>query len=89
MAQRASLSMRSVLHQHDGPGQQTRDAGLREAMELTLRAARGEQIPAEAYGGNLNPWLDKAKKDSVLKYDADDAVEQWWKAHGASIASDT
>jgi salicylate hydroxylase len=88
-AQLASLSMRSVLHQHDGPGQQTRDAGLREAMELTLRAARGEEIPREAYGGNLNPWLDKTKKDAILKYDADDAVEEWWKEHGASIARDT
>jgi salicylate hydroxylase len=74
-----------VLHQHDGPGQQARDAGLQQAMELTLKAARGEEIPRDAYDGNLNPWLDKAKKDAVLKYDADEAVEEWWNKHGASI----
>ncbi|KIL63930.1 hypothetical protein M378DRAFT_179064 [Amanita muscaria Koide BX008] len=84
-AQLTSHSLRYVFHHPDGTEQQARDAAMRQAMELTLKEARGEEIPREAYGNNPNAWIDKAKKDMILNYDADQAVEDWWKEHGASI----
>ncbi|KIL63956.1 hypothetical protein M378DRAFT_1045909 [Amanita muscaria Koide BX008] len=85
--QLTSHSLRYVFHHPDGPEQQARDAAMRQAMELTLKEARGEDIPREAYSKNPNAWIDKAKKDMILSYDADQAVEDWWKEHGASIIS--
>ncbi|KAF8625450.1 hypothetical protein AX17_006851 [Amanita inopinata Kibby_2008] len=87
--QLTALSLQKVFHHPDGPEQRERDASMRQAMELTLKEARGEEVPKDAFGKNPNAWVDKAKKDALLGYDADDVVDEWWSEHGASVVGAT
>lgn len=84
--QLTALSLQKVFHHADGPEQRERDAAMRRAMDLALKEARGEAIPKDISSGkNPNAWVDKAKKDGLLNYDADKAVEEWWTEHGCDI----
>ncbi|KAF8338508.1 hypothetical protein F5887DRAFT_1237385 [Amanita rubescens] len=80
-----ALSLQKVFHHPDGPEQRERDAAMIKAMEVVLKEARGEAIPKDAFGKNPNAWVDKAKKDALMAYDADEAVEEWWSEHGSEI----
>ncbi|KAF8327528.1 hypothetical protein F5887DRAFT_1010721 [Amanita rubescens] len=51
-----------------------RDAAMIKAMEVVMHLAR-----------TRTPWVDKAKKDALMAYDADEAVEEWWSEHGSEI----
>jgi salicylate hydroxylase len=82
--QLTSLSLQKVFHWSDGPEQQQRDGAMREAMELTLKEARGEAVARDAFRGNSNAWLDKAKTKAVYGYNAEKVVEEWWTQNGSS-----
>ncbi|KAK2460490.1 hypothetical protein APHAL10511_007496 [Amanita phalloides] len=86
--QLTALSLQKVFHHPDGPEQQERDMAMRKAMELVVKEARGETIPKDAYGKNPNAWVDKAKKDALMGYDAEETADEWWSEHGASIVGE-
>lgn len=84
--QLTALSLQKVFHHTDGPEQRERDAAMRRDMDLVLKEARGEVIPKDAsFGNNPNAWVDKVKKDGLLGYDADEAVDEWWSEHGFDV----
>jgi salicylate hydroxylase len=84
--QLTALSLQKVFHHADGPEQRERDAAMRRAMDLVLKEARGEAIAKDAsFGKNPNAWVDKTKKDALLNYDADEAVDEWSSEHGFDI----
>ena len=58
---------------------------MRQSMDLVLKEARGKAISKDAFGKNPNAWVDKAKKDALLGYDADEVVEEWWSEHGSDV----
>ena len=58
---------------------------MRQSMDLVLKEARGKAIHKDAFVKNPNAWVDKAKKDALLGYDADEVVEEWWSEHGSDI----
>jgi salicylate hydroxylase len=81
--QLTSLSLQKVFHWPDGPEQQQRDSAMREAMELTLKEARGETVARDAFRDTSNAWLDKAKTRAVYGYDAEKVVQEWWSQNSS------
>jgi len=77
----------SLFHLPDGPEQERRDAGMRKAMEVELKAMEArsyldEKAKNDALSGNPNQWADVKKTDAQFGYDADEAVQRWWSEGG-------
>lgn len=79
MTQLDSRKNQHIFHLPDGPEQEARDASMRAAMEEALKEARGE--PADDCAGNPNQWGDRVKNKESFGYDADKAVDIWWKSN--------
>ncbi|KAJ7037624.1 hypothetical protein C8F04DRAFT_1091926 [Mycena alexandri] len=73
--QAASWSNRKTFHLPDGPAQELRDQSMRLAM---VGVPREDSIP-EGHKGNANMWADKEKNLEQFGYDADEAVNEWWR----------
>lgn len=74
--QASSRLNQRIFHLPDGPGQEARDRAMREAMEGELRSQPSENVE------NPNQWADRRKNQEQFSYDADEVVEEWWKAQG-------
>ncbi len=84
--QRQSRLNQKIFHLPDGPEQELRDADMRRAAEAELkRAAHEQRVHREA--GNANQWADEDKNVAQFGYDADDAVERWWKEGGEKLTN--
>lgn len=70
LVQASSTLNQKIFHLPDGPEQEARDDAMRQAM-------RGELAH-----GNPNQWADKQKSRELFGYDADRAVDEWWKERG-------
>lgn len=79
MTQLDSRKNQHIFHLPDGPEQEARDASMRAAMVEALKEARGE--PADDCAGNPNQWGDRVKNKESFSYDADKAVDIWWKSN--------
>jgi len=66
-----------IFHLPDGPQQEARDASMRAAMEEARKEARADD--ADGCVGSANLWGDRARNMQAFDYDADKAVEEWWK----------
>ncbi|CCM06073.1 uncharacterized protein FIBRA_08320 [Fibroporia radiculosa] len=82
--QAASRLNQHVFHMSDGPQQEARDAGMREAMTKELEKVQGN-AETETFTGNPNQWADKKKTDAQFLYDADEAVDEWWREKGERL----
>lgn len=86
--QASSRLNQKIFHLPDGPDQQERDNAMRRAMvaefESLERELRGEKVDQglESEMGNPNQWADRQKNLEQFRYDADQAVEQWWRSVG-------
>ncbi|KAI0759543.1 FAD/NAD-P-binding domain-containing protein [Trametes elegans] len=81
--QRQSRLNQTIFHLPDGPEQEARDAGMRQAMEAELRMVREGAAPgADALEGSPNQWADRKKNEAQFAYDADAAAERWWRESG-------
>ncbi|KAI0820847.1 FAD/NAD-P-binding domain-containing protein [Trametes gibbosa] len=86
--QRQSRLNQKIFHLPDGPEQEVRDAGMRQAMEAELRKMQGEAARAEpgaeeeAFAGSPNQWADPKKSAAQFAYDADAVAERWWRTVG-------
>ncbi|KAJ7803670.1 hypothetical protein B0H14DRAFT_3091948 [Mycena olivaceomarginata] len=72
--QAASWSNRKIFHFPDGVEQEARDKSMKAAM------ANGE-----GYTENANMWADKKKNFDQFSYDADEAVDRWWRVKGQAL----
>ncbi|KAJ8690578.1 hypothetical protein PTI98_011995 [Pleurotus ostreatus] len=77
--QQATLRNRDTFHFHDGPAQRARDASMKVAMAEALKEYEGEIARMGEQEGNANMWADKRKNDEQFGYDADEAVDSWWR----------
>ncbi|KAG8873512.1 hypothetical protein FRB98_008914, partial [Tulasnella sp. 332] len=59
-----------IFHMADGPEQVSRDDSMRQAMK------------GEFAFGNPNQWADKQKSRELFGYDADKAVDDYWRERG-------
>ncbi|OJT05234.1 3-hydroxybenzoate 6-hydroxylase 1 [Trametes pubescens] len=82
--QRQSRLNQKIFHLPDGPEQEKRDAGMRQAMEAELRKMQGgaNGAPEDALEGSPNQWADPKKNAAQFAYDADAVVERWWRTMG-------
>ncbi|KAH9850511.1 FAD/NAD-P-binding domain-containing protein [Lenzites betulinus] len=87
--QRQSRLNQKIFHLPDGPEQEARDAGMRQAMEAELRKMQGEAAykqsgagSEEAFAGSPNQWADPKKNTAQFAYDADAVAERWWRTVG-------
>ncbi|EIW53098.1 FAD/NAD-P-binding domain-containing protein [Trametes versicolor FP-101664 SS1] len=82
--QRQSRLNQKIFHLPDGPEQEKRDAGMRQAMEAELRKMQGSAngTSEDALEGSPNQWADPKKNTAQFAYDADAAVERWWRTMG-------
>ncbi|KAJ7349588.1 hypothetical protein DFH08DRAFT_913811 [Mycena albidolilacea] len=67
--QAASFSNRKIFHFPD-------------AMVEILR---GEKANGDGYTENANMWADKKKIFDQFSYDADEAVDRWWRVKGQAL----
>ena len=73
----------TIFHLHDGPEQEKRDADMRKAAELELERVReGKSKVGDVLAGSANQWADEKKSMIQFGYDADEAVEVWWREGG-------
>ncbi|KAJ6608073.1 hypothetical protein B0H10DRAFT_1816654 [Mycena sp. CBHHK59/15] len=75
--QAASWSNQRIFHLPDGAEQQARDNSMRAAMFELFSGGNNE------HQGNANMWAEKEKNFEQFSYDADEAVNQWWRTEGA------
>ncbi|KAI0631870.1 FAD/NAD-P-binding domain-containing protein [Trametes polyzona] len=80
--QRQSRLNQHIFHLPDGPEQEARDAAMRQAMEAELRKMQGGRSSEDALEGSPNQWADPKKNAAQFMYDADAAVERWWRTVG-------
>lgn len=82
--QRQSRLNQKIFHLPDGPEQEKRDVGMRQAMEAELRKMQGSAngTSEDALEGSPNQWADPKKNAAQFAYDADAAVERWWRTMG-------
>lgn len=97
----ADVQASSTLNQHifhlpDGPGQEERDAMMRETLNgknygtgLPPRDATPAAVVVVAptngepsHEGNPNQWADTRKSEKLFGYDADSAAAAWLVEHG-------
>lgn len=84
VTQLESQNNQTLFHLPDGPQQRARDASMRISMEYALKEARGE-LTLNDNVGNTNMWADRVKSDEQFSYDADEAVNRWWRQNGNLI----
>ena len=82
-ARASATQMDSRMNQHifhlpDGAQQEARDASMRAAMEEARKEARADD-DADGCVGSANLWGDRTRNMQAFDYDADKAVEEWWK----------
>lgn len=52
---------------------------MKVAMAEALKEYEGEIARMGEQEGNANMWADKRKNDEQFGYDADEAVDSWWR----------
>lgn len=81
--QAASWSNRKIFHFPDGVEQEARDKSMKAAMVEILR---DEKANDDGYTENANMWADKKKNFDQFSYDADEAVDRWWRVKGQAFS---
>lgn len=81
--QESSRLNQKIFHLPDGPEQEARDKGMRQAMVWSRKEALGEPVPEiDESKDNPNQWADKAKSVVQFMYDPDAEVDRWWSVEG-------
>lgn len=98
--QASSRLNQHIFHLPDGPDQEARDASMRAAYRAERRRWGLPVPPPEGKGGatslkndeesfkadgNSNQWADQKKNVAQFGYDADRAVEEWWREKGEKM----
>lgn len=80
--QAAAWSNRKIFHLPDGVEQEARDKSMKAAMVEILK---DEKANGGGYTENANMWADKKKNFDQFSYDADEAVDRWWRVKGKAL----
>ena len=89
--QRQSRLNRRIFHLGDGLEQERRDAEMRRAARAEEEegssgvGAEGREGREHREAGNANQWADEDKNVVQFGYDADEAVERWWREGGEKL----